>query len=961
MEIKNMKKVILLTGANGFLGTQVALRLIKHNDHNIIAIIRSKDKYDVINRLQRAWWEFPELLEEIGNRIHVLNGDISENELGIGKEEYENLVRTVTHIIHTAADWRLKASLEELQKTNVQGTQNVLKLAQLAHEDHVLERFSHLSTAYVAGARMGTVSEDSLTSEYGFLSNYEKTKFESEIEVKKSEFDISIFRPSMIVGESSTGYIKTFNTIYIPLRLYLSGQLKLIPVSPSMKINLVPVDYVADAVVDLTFDSRAVNKTFHLTAPNDHLPTIKELFKFVKTWGLENLDIKLNDPLYLPLDTSFIKKLASYGNLFGKRTAKLLETVHTLSPYFNENREYQRDNIDEILGPYKYKWKDLLPKILEFAVYYGFFHRSDRTVHEQALFRIERSSRPVNYYDIVNGEFKNSSSTDIYENILSIAKSLQSMGVSKGDSVALVGFNSTRYLTLDVAIGIIGAVSVPVYYTSPINEIKEILDDSCAKILFVGTSQLLKDLKEFHIQIPIISFRSRDTDHDNKNNMNDNIKSWDDVDYNSSIITWKEFLKTGENENRIKTVPLNFNDIATIRYTSGTTGKPRGVTFTHGNLRWMAEFIASMPPWKDRISKVSYLSFLPMNHVVEGIFGTYSPYYAPASLELYFLEDFHNLEKALPQVRPKIFFSVPRFYEKVWCHVLESGIGKIYLNSSGILRKVLGKLIKREILKKTGLDRCAQLIAGSAPITDELLQSYHEMNIEVHNAYGLTEAPLITINRTGKNRIGTVGEPLPSTDIKIDIDGEILVKGPQVTSGYFNDNDNNDNDNNSESLFKEGWLCTGDFGYLTPEGSLVISGRKKEVIVNSYGKSISPLKIEGFLKNIPGIEEAMVIGDGKPYCSAFLWADKSDLNLNNSDNYIKIDNYIKEINNKLSRPEEIKGWVVLKNDLSIGVNLTANLKLKRTAIIEGYENVIEFIYGSSHKTDNILHFGRIEV
>jgi long-chain acyl-CoA synthetase len=236
---------------------------------------------------------------------------------------------------------------------------------------------------------------------------------------------------------------------------------------------------------------------------------------------------------------------------------------------------------------------------------------------------------------------------------------------------------------------------------------------------------------------------------------------------------------------------------------------------------------------------------------------------------------------------------------------------------------------------------------GSAPISDDLLQSYHEIGIEVHNAYGLTEAPLVTINRIGKNRIGTVGEPLPSTDIIIDEDSEILVKGPQVTSGYFK--------NDSISLFKDEWLCTGDFGYMTPEGSLVITGRKKEVIVNSYGKSISPVKIEGLLKNIPGIEEAMVIGDGKPYCSAFLWAEDKELYFN------KIDNNIKEINSRLSRPEKIKEWVILNNDLSIGTDLTANLKLKRKAIMGRYRNVVDFIYESGSKPDNILHLGCIEV
>ncbi|MEN6554462.1 MAG: AMP-binding protein, partial [Methanobacterium sp.] len=707
----------------------------------------------------------------------------------------------------------------------------------------------------------------------------------------------------------------------------LSGKLKIIPVSRSMKINLVPVDYVADAVVKLTFDSRAVNKTFHLTAPVESLPTLEELIEFVKEWSKENLNVRFSNPIYMPLNISLLQKISSHGHLFRKGSDKLLETVNTLSPYFNENREYLRDNTKEIIGPYRYKWQNFLPKLIEFAVYHGFLHRSDRTVHEQALFRLQRSSRPVKYYDIVKGEIKESSSTDIYQNIISASKALQSMGVNKGDKVAVAGYNSTKYLILDIAIGIVGAVSVPIYYTSPLNEIKEILDDSSARILFAGTPQILNDLNEFDAHISVVSLCKQSVDRD------------------LEVISWEDFLKKGEEVNKVIDVHLNFDDTATIRYTSGTTGKPRGVMFTHWNLRWMAEFIASMPPWKDRTSEISYLSFLPMNHVVEGIMGTYAPYYAPASLNLYFLENFHDLEESLQKVRPNVFFSVPRFYEKVWCNVLESRIGQIYISSSGIMKTVLGKLIKREILKKVGLDRCAQLIVGSAPVSDELLKCYHELGIEVHNAYGLTEAPLITINRIGKNRIGTVGEPLPDTYIKIDGDGEILINGPQVMSGYFKDD--------SDSL-EDGWLHTGDLGYETHEDSLVITGRRKEVLVNSYGKTISPLKIEVMLKNISGIEEVMVIGDGKPYCSAFLWAE-ADSNLK------WIDKTIGEINTRLSRPEEIKKWVILKDDLSIGTDLTANLKLKRKSISKRYEDIINFIYGSGTKPDSILHFGSIEV
>lgn len=918
-----MNKIVLLTGANGFLGTQIALRLIRSYNYEVVALVRGKTEQHAVNRLFKAWWEFPELLDEINNRIRVLNGDITQAELGISEQEYAWLIENVTHVIHTAADWKLKSSLEELQKINVQGTQNILKLAQLVHEDHGLERFSHVSTAYVAGRKKGVVPEDSLTSKYGFLSDYEKTKFESEALVKKSKFDISIFRPSMIVGDSSTGYIKTFNTVYVPLRLYLSGKLKLFPVSRSMKINLVPVDYVADGVVKLTFDPRALNRTFHLTAPVEALPTIEELVEFVKKWGRENLNFKISNPIYIPLGESYIQKISSYSHLFGKGTAKLLETMKTLSPYFNENREYMRGNSEELLGPYRYRWQDFLPKLIEFAVYYGFLHRSDRTVHEQVLFRLQRSKQ-VNYYDIIQGEIRESSSSEVYQEILHVSKALQNMGINKGDRVAVIGYNSTKYLILDIAIGLIGAVSVPIYYTSPLNEIKEIMDDSSAKMIFAGTPQVLKELKG--IQIPVVSFCR-------------------EVNSDGGAVSWEKFLKQGESVKKIKYPPLNFKDTATIRYTSGTTGKPRGVMFTHENLRWMAEFIASMPPWKDRTSEISYLSFLPMNHVVEGIMGTYAPYYAPASLNIYFLEDFHDLEESLGKARPNIFFSVPRFYEKVWSSVKESKIGRFYLRSRGVLKKILGKLVKREVLKRAGLDKCAQLIVGSAPVSDELLRCYHEMGIEIYNAYGLTEAPLITINRTGKNRIGTVGEPLPDTHIQIDAEGEILVNGPQVMSGYFK--------SDSDSL-SDGWLHTGDLGYETSEGSLVITGRKKEVIVNSYGKTISPLKIEVMLKDILGVEEAMVIGDEKPYCSAFLWSE-TGLDING------VDGAIREINTRLSNPEEIKKWAVLENDLLIGPDLTANLKLKRKSISKRYEDIIDFIYGSGTKPDIILHFGSVEV
>ncbi len=950
MGSEKLKDIIFFTGATGFVGTQIVRRLIKKADVCIIVLVRGKTFEDASKHLSRAWWEWPDLMEEIeelnrfnldnyrNHKINLINGDLSEENLGLENSIYNSLVNSLTHIIHTAADIKLNASLEDLRRINVNGTENLLKLASDAHKNHEICRFSHLSTAYVAGGRTGNISEESLTNNCGFLSNYERSKYEGELKVKQSGLPISIFRPGMVVGDSKTGYIKTFNTIYVLIRLYLNNQLYLMPVSRNVKINLVPVDYLADAVMELTFDKNAEGLTFHITAPYSTLPNAEEFMDFIQKWAYNNLELKISKPLFLsPSTIPYISNLLKITGSTGNRLNKILKE---LAPYLNEDREFSRINSTKFLGNYKLDWKKFLPTLLDYAIYNGFFHRSERTVHEQILFRLNSLNRLVKYYDIVDNRFLLLKQQDMRINILNALKALKILGVKPGDRVAIVGFNNTRYLTLDVSIGLLGAVSVPIYYTSPVDEIIEILDDCGAKVIFIGTPYLLNHLNKFENMEIVVSF------------CNDTVEK-------SNILSWDEFLSTGmkdHSESDLKIVsPVDFNDVATIRYTSGTTGKPSGVTFTHGNLRWMAEYVASMPPWKERTKLVTYLSFLPMNHVIEGILGIYAPYYAPTSLKLYFLENFQDLENTLPKVRPTIFFSVPRFYEKLWSMIIKSWWGNQYLNvNNSSIKNILRKILRRSVLKQTGLDECAQLIVGSAPISIDLLKNFRNLGIEIHNAYGLTEAPLVTINRLGSNRIGTVGEPLPKTDIKI-VDGEVLVRGPQVTPGYFNDKSRNDLN------FQNNWLLTGDYGYQNEEGSLVITGRKKELIVNSYGKTISPLKIEGMLKHINGVSEVMLIGDEKPYCISLIWVDETV-------NPEELSFSIEKINSKLSHPEKIKRWAILKNDLTIeNGDLTANLKLKRENILKRHQNLVNFIYDDNFRNNvnnnpsnsNIIYLGEI--
>ena len=782
----------------------------------------------------------------------------------------------------------------------------------------VLLDFPDVSTAYVAGGRKGNVSEDDLSNEFGFLNNYERSKYEGEVPVQaaKSVIPVSVMRPGMIVGDSNTGAIRTFNTLYYPLRLYLAGKVRFIPASSDLRINLVPVDYVAESVVNLTFNPEADGLNFHLTAPSEYLPTAKELIDFVRKWAKERLGVKLPRPFFFSIPKWIYRK----------------NSLSAILPYFNEKRQFQRDNVDHLAGNYNVNWREILPNILKYAVYMGFMHRSDRTVHEQVLFRLGSKSRPVTYHDVVEGKTITYTASEMRKDIMSAASALRAMGIKAGDRVAIVGSNSTRYLAIDIAIGLVGAVSVPLYYTSPPTDLDAIIKASGAKLIFIGTLKLLNKLDEFAKSLNVVSFCR---------NVLENLSR--------EVISWEDFLIMGnESESNIN-APVNPDDLATIRYTSGTTGAPKGVTFTHENLRWMGEVTASLIPWRERNNKASYLSFLPMNHVVEGILATYSPYYLPVPLDIYFLEELREVQHTLPKTRPTVFFSIPRVYEKIWEGFSKSKIGHYYVNSkNGIIKRLLRPILRNGLLKKSGLDKCAMLIVGSAPSSEGLLRSFSELGIEIHNAYGLTEAPLVTINRSGTNQIGTVGQALPETEINIGENGEIMVRGPQVTSGYLI--------GDTQEPLEAGWLRTGDLGYINSEGRLVIHGRKKELIITSYGKNIFPLKVETLLKKIPGVSEAMLVGNDKPYCTALLWTKNVPLN-GNAQAY---DRAVLEANTQLSHPEQVKRWVILENNLSIEKgDLTANLKLKRESVTQKYSEIISALYNDGKLPRNILHLGRM--
>jgi long-chain acyl-CoA synthetase len=915
-----MGGVVLLTGATGFLGTEVARRLLREPAVRIIALVLASGDDVARAALGRAWSYAPDLEEALARgRVEVVAGDVRRGGLRLPQRIHRDLTRRVTHIIHAAADLRIDTAPDDLRPTNVVGVANVLAFARACDADHGLARLSHVSTAYVAGGRTGEVPEDALDDRYGFENAYELTKFEGERLVRDAMADlsVSVLRPAMIVGSARTGEVRTFNTFYVGLRRYLTGHLRLAPANPRLRVNIVPVDHVADAIVRLTFAPAAEGMTFHLTAPAEELPTAVELMGFARGWARERLGIRLPRVVFVPVP-ALRRTAAARDELERRGRPRSGSGIDALRPYLRERRRFRRDNTERLLGPYPLRWRSFLPALLDHAVERGFLHRSDRTVHEQALFRLTGRSLAVRYVDLVGGRAEARSGSEVREDVLAAAASLHARGVGPGSRVAMLGPNGTKYLTIDLAIGLVGAVSVPMYPSSPTEDVEHILRASGAELLFVGSADALRRRGPVASSLPCVSFARASATAE------------------GDVVTWDAFLREGLAAPPTPRLRVSFDAVATLRYTSGTTGPPKGVAFTHRQLRWMAETMATLVPWTTRTRQGSYLSFLPMNHVVEGILGTYSAYWMPTRVEIAFLEDFAGLPRALRSVRPMVFFAVPRIYEKFLDAARASRVVRRFLElPEGQPKRLLRPLVRRRLLRRAGLDRCSLLMVGSAAVGETLPQTLRDLGIEIHDAYGLTEAPLVTMNRPGRNHLGTAGEPLPETRIRIAGDGEILVRGPQVTVGYA--------DEGAAQPFLDGWLLTGDLGHLTPDGFLKVTGRKKELLKTAYGKYLNPSKIESLLRAIPDVTEAMVLGDGRPFCAALVWADGPLT----PGRIAQIDAAIGATNEGLARPEQVRRWAVLDNDLTVANgDLTPNLKLKRARVAQRHRATIEGLYAT---------------
>ena len=906
-------EAIFITGATGLLGTEVVSRLLETTDSRIYALVRADSEAEAASRLRSLWWDDAVLADAVGKRVIPVVGDITTNLSALNSQ----LSTLLSHVIHCAADTGLQKSREELWRINVEGTRQVVRMAEsLPH----LQRFTYVSTAYVCGTQSGRIMEDAPLPTR-FYSLYEQSKAEAEGIVRASGLPFIVCRPGMIVGNSLTGRTRNFNTVYYVLKLTLQGKLSVLPVSRHQRVNVVPVDYVAHQVANLTMNPSAAGHTFHLTAPADRLPEVGELVEAVRSWANDHLSINVPHPLCIPLP--MLRTIGKRYNA-GKnaKSRSLLSNLTALMPYFLDDHVFDRTNTDQLTGDYTLDWRTFLPTLLEFACRHNFMRLSDQTIFQQAMRRRESRHYPITYYNITAQGTERISGREMNAMVAHYVRQLNELGVKAGDTVALSGINCAEHAAIDQAIGLAGAVSVPIYYTTPADEITLLLSKSGARWFFKSLTPAPSpkekgvDSSSTGIKIEIYKFHSESRTLEN--------------------IT--EIIASKTNHSPLLGRGVGGDALATIRYTSGTTGEPKGVMFNFNQLKWMGEVLTNLLSWRDRNREMRYLSFLPMSHVVEGILAAYAPYCMLCRAKIYYLNDFHQLTRALPQVRPTVFFSVPRFYEKLWEQIEQNALGRQYLKmDDGWMKTLLGRVLRRAVLRKAGLNWCSQLLVGSAPISEELLMHFRALGIEIHNAYGQTEAPLITLNRLGHNVIPSIGTPLPDTSVTTAPDGELIVSGPQVALGYYR---------LQTDTFKNGCLHTGDLGHIDADGNVFISGRKKDMLITSYGKNINCTKIEQRLCDIPCVEQAVLVGEQRPYCTALLWVKVPSGTVEGTSK-ASLHEAIERMNSQLSHPEQVKRFLIISTPLSISRGeLTPNLKVKRNVVLEHYKQQIETLYNT---------------
>ena len=567
-----------------------------------------------------------------------------------------------------------------------------------------------------------------------------------------------------------------------------------------------------------------------------------------------------------------------------------------------------------------------------------------------------------------NGKYRAITWAQAAAKVDAIAAALLARGLKPGDKIAILSENRPEWTWVDLAAQTIGAVVVPIYTSLTPPEIRYILQDSGARMAAVSTKALFKKIAAVQSSLPLlhtlIGFEPSLT------------LSQDEITI--PLILLKELEKPPSIEADLEKglAALKGDAVASIIYTSGTTGIPKGVMLTHSN--FIHNAAACRKAFRMDESDI-HLSFLPLSHVFERTVGHYLMIYIGATVA--YAENLDTVPQDILAVRPTFLLGVPRFYEKIKEKVLETvsragsfkkglffwakdiGARKRTALSDkrplgvffAVERRLAHWLAYRKFQERLG-GRLRFCISGGAPLAKEVAEFFYDLGVMVYEGYGLTEtSPVITVNREDKFKFGTVGSPLEGVEVKIADEGEIATKSPSVMKGYYN------KEEETKAVLRADWFYTGDLGMFDKEGFLVITGRKKELIVTSGGKKVAPRPIEETLERDSFILRCVLFGEARRFITALVVPSKeavigyaregkiaydryADL-LKNPLIYAMLDRRIQELTKDLAGFEKIKYFVLLENDFAQDADvLTPTLKIKREAVFARYQNELLPLY-----------------
>jgi long-chain acyl-CoA synthetase len=552
------------------------------------------------------------------------------------------------------------------------------------------------------------------------------------------------------------------------------------------------------------------------------------------------------------------------------------------------------------------------------------------------------------------------------------AGGLRALGLGPEDKAAILSGNRVEWHVADIAIQSIGGVTVPIYPTNSPPQVSYIAAHSESKaIVCENAAQVAKVLE-----------RTADLPELKRIIVVDPTAAPDDA----RVMSWDELLAAGDAH--IAQNPNDFDDLAsaitpdklaTLVYTSGTTGPPKGAMLTHSNIVWTCASLHDVLPFGPGDRRLSYL---PLCHIAERVTSHFLGIYQ--GTETWFAVSLDTLREDLVSCKPTNFFAVPRVWEKFYAGITalienlpaeqrDAAEQALQLGYKRVEAEQAGTTLPDELEAKyqqadqslfalaraaLGLNEARALVSGAAPINPEVLKFFHAIGLPVAEVYGQTEdCGPTSINRVEKIKLGTVGRALQGVTIKIADDGEILVKGGNVGPGYFKDPLAT-----SELIDAEGWMHSGDIGVLDEDEYLRITDRKKDLIITAAGKNVAPQVIENMLKYSPWISQSVVIGDRRPFLVALLTLDAEKIAAFAEQKSIKfgdpselarhpdvqqlVDNAVAEVNSQLAKVEQLKKWHVLDRDfLQDEGEMTPTMKVRRKAIMDKYSDLIDQLYG----------------